>query len=89
MRRYTHAKRRCLVINFAGDTRYGEGVVATHDRATLQAAPCHALREVHDRVADVDVIGVDEGQFFPDLVEYVSTWCDLGKVRRGRVENRH
>ena len=62
VRRFTHAKRKCLVINFKGDTRYGEGVVATHDRSTLEAVPAGTLSEVHNLVADFDVIGVDEGQ---------------------------
>ena len=69
------------MINFAGDTRYGEGVVATHDRSTLEAVPVSKLVDVH-RVADYDVIGIDEGQFFPDLVECVHEWCEQGKVRQ-------
>lgn len=33
VRRYQHARKKCLVINYDKDTRYsGEDVASTHDR---------------------------------------------------------
>jgi thymidine kinase len=32
IRRYTIAKRKCLVIKYKKDTRYSEDSLATHDR---------------------------------------------------------
>ena len=29
---------------------------------------------------DADVIAVDEGQFFEDIVEYVDRWANMGKI---------
>ncbi len=44
------------------------------------ALPAERLKEVSSHVKDYDVIGVDEGQFFPDLVEAVEEYANLGKI---------
>jgi hypothetical protein len=60
IRRYTIAKRRCLVVKYEGDTRYSKDLASTHDRATHKAISCSELAQVRDAIADVDVIGIDE-----------------------------
>lgn len=38
VRRYQHAKKKCLVINYMHDNRYSaEEVMSTHDRQTMKA----------------------------------------------------
>ncbi len=44
------------------------------------ALPAERLKEVSSHVKDYDVIGVDEGQFFPDLVDAVEEYANLGKI---------
>jgi hypothetical protein len=125
IRRYTIAKKRCLVIKHETDIRYSKARMATHDKyvvaivvvvvvqlcifASMRCAPriglirhtsnlthlCHFVtcRQMWDSVpvsklsdlpqAMVDeheVIGVDEGQFFPDVVE----WCEKQANRHGK-----
>lgn len=81
IRRYTIAQKQCLVIKYARDTRYSVDKLATHDRMLWDSFPACRLADVPDAMlAGVDVVGIDEGQFFPDLVE----WCDeqVNKHRR-------
>lgn len=32
VRRLTYAKKKCLVVNYTFDNRYGDSVVASHDK---------------------------------------------------------
>lgn len=79
IRRYTVAKRRCLVIKYEGDKRYSVDEAATHDNHTHAAISVRELKHVTD-LSDVDVVGVDEGQFYPDLVEFCELWANAGKI---------
>lgn len=81
MRRYTHAKKRCQVIKYSKDIRYDAECASTHDRQKCAAVGCTRLSELDPQsLMDVDVIGIDEGQFFPDCVEFADRWASQGKV---------
>lgn len=45
-----------------------------------KATRAHKLAEVDDRISEFDVVAVDEGQFFTDIVEYCQKWSDRGKI---------
>ncbi len=78
--RHKIANKKCLVINYVLDNRYSmEEVAATHDKRFIPAKKLKALSDLSDDEAlEYDVIGVDEGQFFPDLVAYCDRWADMG-----------
>lgn len=80
VRRYTVANKKCLVIKYIKDTRYSEEQAATHDRQTLAARSCSLLSECADVLGDYDVIGIDEGQFFPDVVSFADSAALSGKI---------
>lgn len=80
VRRLEHAGLRCLVIKYKNDTRYHEDNVSTHDRHMLPAVACTTLSEAEEQLAGCDVVGVDEGQFFPDLVAFTERAANAGKV---------
>lgn len=81
IRRYTFANYRCIVIKYRKDQRYAAaGEASTHDQLMFAANPCERLAEAVDEVANFDVIGIDEGQFFPDLLEFSEKWANTGKV---------
>ena len=84
MRRQAVAGRRCLVVRHEADCeRFCEcprDQIVTHDRgSTIGAVVCACLRDVVDLVARAEVVGVDEGQLFPDLAEICEYWANMGK----------
>ncbi|TMW57262.1 hypothetical protein Poli38472_003187 [Pythium oligandrum] len=80
MRRFQHAKLKCLVVKYNLDTRYSEKNLSTHDKVFFQAKPVDRLAEVRELLDSFDVIGIDEGQFFPDLIEFCNEAANAGKV---------
>jgi len=78
VRRYKSIGYKVLVVNFIGDTRYGNECIASHDKEVEKAACVDKLKFVDHlvRSGDYNVIAIDEGQFFTDLYEYVSAWAD-------------
>uniref|UniRef100_A0A8D0SIK2 Thymidine kinase n=1 Tax=Sus scrofa TaxID=9823 RepID=A0A8D0SIK2_PIG len=79
VRRFQIAQYKCLVIKYAKDTRYSSNF-STHDRNTMEALPACVLRDVAQEALGVSVIGIDEGQFFPDIVEFSETMANEGKT---------
>nr|XP_048307825.1 thymidine kinase, cytosolic isoform X1 [Myodes glareolus] len=79
VRRFQIAQNKCLVIKYAKDTRYSNSF-CTHDRNTMDALPACLLRDVAQEALGVAVIGIDEGQFFPDIVEFCEWMANAGKT---------
>eukprot|EP00730_Choanoeca_flexa_P003935 TRINITY_DN11541_c1_g2_i5.p1 TRINITY_DN11541_c1_g2~~TRINITY_DN11541_c1_g2_i5.p1 ORF type:complete len:331 (+),score=32.21 TRINITY_DN11541_c1_g2_i5:80-1072(+) len=80
VKRQSVASKRCLLIKYSKDTRYGLEGVITHDQQQSTAKACTVLEEARSEAADYDVIGIDEGQFFPDLVEFSEEMANEGKL---------
>ena len=73
--------KRILRVKFSADHRYGSTfAIATHSGRTREAIPLLRLSELGDEWKNYDVIGVDEGQFFTDLVEHAEKWANNQKV---------
>ena len=54
--------------------------MSTHNKHTLQATPCSKLADIGLKWREYDVVGIDEGQFFPDLHSFCETVANAGKV---------
>lgn len=81
IQRYKSARKSCGIIKYSGDTRYSNTDFATHDGRTHTAVACgHELSQVKELVQSWDVIGIDEGQFFTDLVPFVLDMVGRGKT---------
>lgn len=63
VKRYQIAKYRCLLVRYAKDVRYSTTAVATHDKQELAAVSAEVLSSLKNATDDVNVIGIDEGQF--------------------------
>lgn len=80
MKRYQIANYKCLVIKYAKDNRYDEEGIATHDRQTLPAVAAMELSSMENVASQYEIIGIDEGQFFPDVVSFCDKMANRGKV---------
>ncbi|OXB81084.1 UNVERIFIED_CONTAM: hypothetical protein H355_005014 [Colinus virginianus] len=80
VRRFQLAQYRCLLVKYAKDTRYCTAGVSTHDRNTMEAHPACVLKDVYQEALGSAVIGIDEGQFFPDIVEFCESMANIGKT---------
>ena len=70
IRKYTYKAKKTIMIKFFADKRYTDkSEVVTHDLLKYDSIECKNLRDHFDKIKSYDVIGIDEGQFFPDLVE--------------------
>lgn len=86
VRRYNFAKDRCIIIKASFDNRFADrnadpAYISTHDSVNESPAiVVDSLMDAKLHLNDVDVLGIDEGQFFPDLIEFCDLAADSGKV---------
>ncbi|KAL1442935.1 hypothetical protein MTO96_046177 [Rhipicephalus appendiculatus] len=80
LKRYEVANHKCLIVKYAGDTRYDDENISTHDRQAMAAVKATSLSNLKSTLSDFRVIGIDEGQFFPDIVDFAEYMADTGKV---------
>ena len=89
VRRAALANQPAVIVKFRGDDRYDRSdIVATHADVRQVSTPgtevCAAIRVIAaDTLKEVKVtemvVGVDEGQFYPDLVEICEKWAQEGR----------
>jgi len=79
LKRFQVARYEVLIVKYAKDVRYDELGIATHDKQCLPAVAATCLSELIKQAENYDVIGIDEGQFFPDIC-LAETLANLGKI---------
>ena len=92
------------VINYAGDTRYSNTMLSTHDMKMIPCMRGSSIREIVSEqrtcIEASDVILINEGQFFTDIAEHVRHWVDAcgkrvyicgldGDFERNAIGNLH
>ena len=75
--RYQSIGKHVTVINHSLDTRCDENEIATHANHKYKAIKTQNLLDL-DLLPIPDVIGIDEAQFFPDLLQFVK-YCEQFK----------
>jgi thymidine kinase len=80
IQRYSIAKMKCCCIRLIRDTRYHTDKIITHNNEIIDEIPIISVKEYleeAEKLIDLnsfDVICIDEGQFYPDTVEFCNKW---------------
>ena len=75
LKRAQFAKQRVEIFKPAIDTRYDDEMVVSHNNNEIRSTPVPASSNIRLLANDVDVVGIDEAQFFDD--EIVAVCNDL------------
>lgn len=79
LRRAKFAKQRVEIFKPALDTRYSEIEVVSHDRNSIMSTPVDSSSSILLLSSDIDVVGIDEAQFFDDgLVQACNELANKG-----------
>jgi thymidine kinase len=71
--------KKVIVIKPIIDIRYKNNKIVSHSFESEECESIQLLAEMDQKINNYDLIVVDEGQFFPDLKEYVLKWVDVYK----------
>ena len=77
MKRAEFARQKVEIFKPALDTRYSEEEVVSHDSNHILSTPIESSASILLLATDVDVVGIDEAQFFDD--ELVTVCNELAK----------
>ncbi len=75
LKRAKFAKQRVEIFKPAVDVRYDEEMVVSHDANEIQSTPVPSAEHIRLLTSEVDVVGIDEAQFFDE--EIVNVCNDL------------
>ena len=75
LKRAQFAKQRVEIFKPAVDTRYDDDEVVSHNDSRIRSTPVPAATNIRLLANNVDVVGIDEAQFFDD--EIISVCNDL------------
>ncbi len=79
MKRAKIAQQKIIIFKPKVDTRYSEEMVVSHDAKSIESVPVSKAEEILELANDYEVIGIDEAQFFSDiLVEVCNRLADRG-----------
>jgi thymidine kinase len=88
-KQYTFCEVKTLVINYEEDTRYSQTMLSTHDKSMIPCIKSTTLEGISDiangnltnEFSDASVILINEGQFFKDIVSWVSMAVEVYKKK--------
>ncbi len=75
LKRAQFAKQRVEIFKPSVDTRYDDEEVVSHNATRIRSTPVPSSSNIRILANDVDVVGIDEAQFFDD--EIVAVCNDL------------
>lgn len=81
LRRAVIGKRKVKAFKHASDDRYHRTHIGCHTGLQFEAIPAKDVRELDELILDVEVVGIDEAQFFDaSLVELCEKLANYGIV---------
>lgn len=66
LKRAEFARQKVEIFKPAMDTRYSETEVVSHDRHSIMSTPVESSSSILLLSADIEVVGIDEAQFFDE-----------------------
>lgn len=79
LKRAEFAKQNVEIFKPKIDNRYSDEDVVSHDRTAIRSTPVASSGSILLMTSEVDVVGIDEAQFFDDgLVEVCQTLANNG-----------
>lgn len=79
MRRAEFARQRVEIYKPSIDTRYSDADVVSHDATSIPSTPVDSSQSILLLCSDVDVVGIDEAQFFdPGIVDVAVQLAERG-----------
>ncbi|HKJ43380.1 MAG TPA: thymidine kinase [Sunxiuqinia sp.] len=79
LRRAQYARQQVEIFKPVIDTRYSQDEVVSHDENSIQSTPVENSSNILLLAGNVDVVGIDEAQFFDKgLVEVCQKLANLG-----------
>ncbi|MBO5974263.1 MAG: thymidine kinase [Paludibacteraceae bacterium] len=79
LKRAKIAKQRVEIFKPTIDTRYSENEVVSHDQNAISSTPVDSSQNILLMTGEVDVIGIDEAQFFDEgIVEVCNSLANQG-----------
>jgi thymidine kinase len=81
MKRAEFARQKVEIFKPAVDRRYDENDVVSHEGTTIRSTPVTASSEILLLATDVEVVGIDEAQFFDPELIYVCNQLANNGVR--------
>ena len=81
LKRAQFARQKVEIFKPQMDTRYSEEAVVSHDANTIRSTPVPSSGAILLMTGDVEVVGIDEAQFFDDYLIDVCTQLAARGVR--------
>ncbi len=79
MKRAKFAKQKVEIFKTSIDTRYSDEDVVSHDQNSIHSTPIESSGSLLLLASDIDVVGIDEAQFFDNgLVEVCNELANRG-----------
>jgi thymidine kinase len=72
--------KKPICINYIDDNRYGNiySNMYNHNENAVECLKTALLKDVDEEIIKSgEIILINEGQFFPDIVEYTLRWCEV------------
>lgn len=87
IRRYQIGGKTTFLIKYGKDERYNTSgnKLSTHDEIKIDcdyATETNLMQDTKliDKIKNIEVIGIDEGQFYPDIVLFAEFCANSGKI---------
>jgi thymidine kinase len=81
MKRAQYANKKVEIFKPQIDTRYDDEMVVSHDKNSIMSTPVSSSENIYLLSTDVEVVGIDEAQFFDEQLPVVCNHLANSGVR--------